>query len=241
MNRLSFIIIVSFILLMAAAMAFQSGAATLYGPPSFGKFSTADQTIFAPRPNSTLSPDVVSGGKFTNNSTFTAAHIKALVDPHPAPGANKTIAYNNSGSWAGASMARYSSGTTIHQATDRYAHSQQWRGADNSLQAYMLGSGCMVFGRPTTTAFTVTDWAAPYVLGVAGYAATTHSVDTYTMVKGTSYIFRGFTSLDANQFNFSLRRLPASGNTLRIVLRNTIRDIDGNFLFSDYSSPQWSY
>lgn len=48
--------------------------------------------------------------KFSNNSTYTAAHIRSLVDPHPAPGNNRNIAYNSSGSWAGASFFNVSSG-----------------------------------------------------------------------------------------------------------------------------------
>ena len=81
-------------------------AAHVGGGGGAGDITTAHFNAFSTSTQIKLN-NKVSSTKFTNNSTYTAAHIRALVDPHPAPGSNKQVAYNNRGVWGGASLLNY--------------------------------------------------------------------------------------------------------------------------------------
>lgn len=175
-----------------------------------------------------------------------AAHPGSIVPHggHPAAGADRQMTVNVKGTPAGAAMSRYSDSRAINQATSRYSRVHEWHGPDNQLVAYLLGSGAMVWGQPTTTNFTIT-WSPvsgstiqmPLEFLISAIPVG-HSFDNTTVIKGSSVFFTNFTSFTPLQSGgtWMSRRAVPSGTNVRIRYTTAVKDLEGRALYQPYSA-----
>lgn len=190
--------------------------------------------------------DRVTAARMTRESTARQAHIQNIVPAggHPAAGNNRQNQYNDNGFFAGAVQSRYSSGSNIFQATDRYTQTVLHKNSSGAITAYMLGGqGILVLGSPYTDAFTISSFNSWYVNNggtnlLVIISSSTHSVDTQTLIKGSTVVFRGFTSFNhQTALTFIARGVPHPPVNVRMVVTDQVRDINGNYMFKTYSSP----